>query len=219
MFSLENQEPDITDQIKGAYLKGLLRTGQEPITVFAFAEEAGIEEAEFYAHYNTFKALEKEVWADIFMHVLTAIQADSEFPTYTGREKILSFFYTLVEVYKLNRSLVMFRVGGLPVQNIDPWFMENFKALYMDFVEGVLAESTESDEIISRPYVSDRYKDALWIQLLYITRVWTNDDSKEYQVTDAGIEKSVNLVFELMRKGPVDLLFDFAKFAYQNKAY
>ena len=59
----------------------------------------------------------------------------------------------------------------------------------------------------------------MWIQFLYISRDWANDDSEEFQITDAAIEKSVNLIFELMRKGPVDLMIDFAKFAYQNKAY
>jgi len=59
----------------------------------------------------------------------------------------------------------------------------------------------------------------LWVQLLYITRVWANDESEDFQVTDAAIEKSSVLLFELMKSGPVDLLIDFLKFAYQNKAY
>ena len=54
---------------------------------------------------------------------------------------------------------------------------------------------------------------------MYITRVWTNDESEDFQVTDAAIEKSSALLFELMKSGPVDLLIDFLKFAYQNKAY
>ena len=83
----------------------------------------------------------------------------------------------------------------------------------------LLSEAIESDEVMARPYVSDHYKDVLWIQALYISRVWANDDSEDHQITDAAIEKSVNLIFELMRKGPVDLMVDFAKFAYQNKAY
>jgi hypothetical protein len=59
----------------------------------------------------------------------------------------------------------------------------------------------------------------LWLQFLYVSRVWANDDSKDYQITDAAIEKSVNLLFELMRKGPLDMAIEFAKFMYQNKAY
>jgi len=33
------------------------------------------------------------------------------------------------------------------------------------------------------------------------------------------IEKTSALVFELLRQASIDLLLDFIKFAYQNKAY
>ena len=216
---MESQQQDITERIKSEYLKILLRTGQEPITPFAFTSEVGIEEEDFFAKYNSFRALEKEIWADIYGHVTAALSADVEFASYTGREKALSFFYTLAEVYKQNRSLVLFRIGGLPRQNTDPWFLERFKVHYMEMISNLLSDSIDSDEVMARPYVSDHYKDVLWIQMLYISRVWANDDSEEHQITDAAIEKSINLIFELMRKGPIDLMIDFAKFAYQNKAY
>jgi hypothetical protein len=195
---LESEQQDITELIKSEYLKKLLRTGQEPVTPFAFASELGIEEDDFFSRYNSFKALEKEIWLDIYDHVHAAISAD---------------------VFKQNRSLVLFRLGSLPRHNTDPWFLEKFKLLYLDMMANLLSEAIESDEVMARPYVSDHYKDVLWIQALYISRVWANDDSEDHQITDAAIEKTVNLIFELMRKGPVDLMVDFAKFAYQNKAY
>ena len=216
---MESEQQDITELIKSEYLKILLRTGQEPVTPFAFASELGIEEEDFFAKFNSFKALEKEIWGDIYGYVEAAISADEEYSGYTGREKTLSFFYTLAEVYKQNRSLVLFRLTDLPRHNTDPWFLQKFKHLYMEMMANLLSEAIETDEIMARPYVSDHYKDVLWIQVLYISRVWANDDSEDHQITDAAIEKSVNLIFELMRKGPVDLMVDFAKFAYQNKAY
>ena len=82
-----------------------------------------------------------------------------------------------------------------------------------------LTKGFESNEIVSRPLISSKYYEALWVQLLYVTRVWTIDESEDFQVTDAAIEKSSALLFELMKSGPVDLLIDFCKFAYQNKAY
>ncbi len=216
---MEKTTDDIRDLIKGEYLRVLLKTGKEPITVFAFADEIGIDESQFYDRYNNFRSLEKEIWADMFLHVLSALEADSEFGSYTGKEKVLSFFYTLVEVYKLNRSLVIFRMSEVGLQQIDPWFMDAFKNLFMEFIDHILTDSLEKEEITSRPYISEKYKDAIWLQLIYISRLWSNDDSEDFSVTDAGIEKSVNLAFELMRKGPADLMFDFAKFVYQNKAY
>ncbi len=216
---MDQQEQDIDNRIKGEYVKTLLRTGEEPITAYAFAADLGIEEDDFYSRYNSFRALEKEIWKDIFGYVNAAISADEEFSSYSGKDKALSFFYTLVEVYKQNRSLVLFRLSGLPRHNTDPWFLEKLKEQYLLLIADLLSEAIEKEEVMARPFISDYYKDALWIQFLYISRVWANDDSEEFQITDSAIEKSVNLIFELMRKGPVDLMIDFAKFAYQNKAY
>jgi len=46
---------------------------------------------------------------------------------------------------------------------------------------------------------------------------WKNDDSKSFENTDAAVEKSVNLSLDLIEKGPLDSMLDFAKFLYQNK--
>jgi hypothetical protein len=83
----------------------------------------------------------------------------------------------------------------------------------------VVNKGLETEEIATRPIVTDKYNEVLWGQFLYVLRVWMNDESKDFQTTDAAIEKTSALLFELMKKGPIDLLIDFLKFAYQNKAY
>lgn len=216
---MNNQEQDISELIKTEYLRVLLETGNEPETVLAFTLELGIEESEFHALYSSFKVLEKEIWHNIFQHVQIALDLDEEFPTYSGKEKVLSFYYTLMEVYKQNRNFARHRLTRLSRQSFEPWFLAEFKVAYIEMINSILSEAITSEEIVERLYISDYYKDVLWLQFLYVSRVWANDDSKDYQITDAAIEKSVNLLFELMRKGPLDVAIEFAKFMYQNKAY
>jgi hypothetical protein len=43
------------------------------------------------------------------------------------------------------------------------------------------------------------------------------DDSKDFEKTDAAIEKSVQLSFELIGKGVLDVAIDFGKFLFQNR--
>jgi hypothetical protein len=59
--------------------------------------------------------------------------------------------------------------------------------------------------------------EGLWIQTLFILQFWANDDSKEFEKTDAAIEKAVNVAYDLMGKSPLDSMFDFAKFIFQNR--
>ena len=48
-------------------------------------------------------------------------------------------------------------------------------------------------------------------------KFWKDDSSADFEKTDAAVEKSVNLAFDLIGKGAVDSVVDFAKFLYQTK--
>lgn len=207
------------DYIKEQYLIHLLRNGKEPVTVFRFCEELEIEEKEFYAYYKSFGAIEKSIWLDFFNEVNNALEQDAEYPQYTSHEKVLSFFYTILEVYKNNRSYVVLRFKDVEYKMFRPWFLASFREQFSLWSKDVIASGLTSEEIATRPVITSKYDEVIWGQFLYITRVWTNDESDEFQTTDAAIEKSSALLFELMKKGPIDLLVDFLKFAYQNKAY
>jgi hypothetical protein len=56
-----------------------------------------------------------------------------------------------------------------------------------------------------------------WIQIGFLLMFWKADNSRAFEQTDAAIEKSVNLAFDLIGKGAVDTAFDFAKFLFQIK--
>ena len=215
----QKENIDWKERFKNAFVLYLIRNGERPVTVFKFCEELGVDESIFYEYYNSFRSVEKEVWSTFYKEVNQALDGDSEYSTYSAHEKYLSFLYTLIEVYKQNRSYVVLRYAEVDRRSLRPWFMDSFREEFAIWTKGILDEGIESKEIVSRPLISSKYHEALWVQLLYVTRVWTNDESEDFQVTDASIEKSSALLFELMKSGPVDLLIDFVKFAYQNKAY
>ena len=54
------------------------------------------------------------------------------------------------------------------------------------------------------------------MHLLFILKFWSNDESPNFEKTDAAIEKSVTLAFDLIGKGILDNALDFGKFLYQN---
>lgn len=215
----EKENIDWKENFKNEFVLYLIRNGERPVTVFKFCEELGVDESLFYKYYNSFRSVETAVWLTFYQEVKKALGRDSEYSSYSAHEKYLSFLYTVVEVYKQNRSYVVLRYAEVDRRSLRPWFMDAFREEFAIWTKEILDEGFASNEIISRPLISSKYHEALWVQLLYITRVWTNDESEDFQLTDAAIEKSSVLLFELMKSGPVDLLIDFLKFAYQNKAY
>ena len=155
----------------------------------------------------------------MFHQTIEAINQDTEFSSYSAQEKVLSFFYTIIEVFKQNRSFIVLKLDDISRKDFRPRTLEPFRVLYNNWIAEVVDLGLQTDEIATRPVITDKYTEVLWGQFLYILRVWINDESQDFQVTDAAIEKTSALLFELMKKGPIDLLIDFLKFAYQNMAY
>ncbi|WPP52218.1 TetR/AcrR family transcriptional regulator [Catalinimonas niigatensis] len=212
--------PDKSVKIREAYIDYLLEHGAAPASVYHFMKILKMKEGVFYEYYNSFSAIEKDIWKGYFDKTLSRIQSDSVYNEYTVREKLLAFYYTWIEVLRDNRSYVTYSVNGAKRQNLRRMnmdFLSSFKTSFLDYVNDLIAEGKETEEIVDRPIVGSRYDDGLWQQLLFVLKFWVNDDSKGFERTDAAIEKAVNLSFDLMSRSALDAAFDFARFLYQGR--
>lgn len=226
---------EMLEKIRKAYTEYVLENGRQPNSVFQFAKKLKLTEADFYTHYTSFDAIEADVWLAFFDEARATVNADETYQGYSVREKLLAFYYTWIELLKAQRSFVVYSYGRLraeraaapgPIARAAMRSGENgsksrvfepFKDAFFDYARDLLAEGRESKEVEPRPFVTDRYPNALWTQTLYLLDFWVRDVSKNFEKTDTAIEKSVNTAFDLIGRSPLDTLFDFAKFMYQNK--
>lgn len=212
------KQVDYKSLIVEKYMDYVLENGSEPVSVFKFAKALKLDEAEFYTYYTSFEAIKEAIWESVFDQTLLEVKGQEVYATYSSREKLLSFFFTLVEELKKKRSYLLSLYGtkaavGFPL----PDEMKPFKRKFKEFVSNVLSEGKETEEIVNRPYISDKYDEALWLQVLFVFRYWLKDTSPGFEKTDAAIEKSVNLAFDLMGKNAMDSFLDFAKFLHQSR--
>lgn len=206
-----------SDKIRSAYIDFLLENGKRPASVFKFASDIGIREEEFYDHFGSFDGLEKSIWHSFLQRTLDRLNADKSFGSFTTREKLLAFYYTFFEELKSNRSFILVQLENRKKLDIIPEFLKDFKKSFISFVEAVLKTGKANGEIANRPYMEKTYPELFWMHMGFIVLFWKEDNSAGFQNTDAAIEKSVNLAFDLIEKGAVDTAFDFAKFMYQTK--
>ena len=225
------------EKIRKAYTEYVLENGKQPTSVFQFAKKLKLAEAEFYNYYASFDAIEADVWLTFFLEAKNTVEADGTYQTYSVREKLLAFYYTWIELLKAQRSFAVYSYGrlrgmnagdvtpiispiaraGLRSRGASPQVLMPFKDAFNDFARDLLAEGRESREVEPRPFLTDRYPAALWTQALFVLDFWVKDVSKGFEKTDTAIEKAVNTTFDLIGRSPLDTLFDFAKFAYQNR--
>ncbi|GAB3883564.1 TetR/AcrR family transcriptional regulator [Spirosoma agri] len=212
------------EKIRKAYTEYVLENGKQPTSVFQFAKKLKLAEADFYTDYASFDAIEADIWLTFFNEAKNTVEADDTYQGYSVREKLLAFYYTWIELLKAQRSFVVYSTGRLREESKSQRGMQPksqvlhpFKDAFFDYARDLLAEGRESKEVEPRPFVTDRYPNALWAQTLYLLDFWVRDVSKNFEKTDTAIEKAVNTAFDLIGRSPLDTLFDFAKFMYQNK--
>ena len=209
---------DYRKLILEGYKNHVLEHGTAPKSVFKFAKDLKMKEEEFYAFFTSFDSIKSAVWLEIFEDSLTQIEAQEVFKEYSAREKFLSFLFTWIEELKKNRSFLLSIYGeGSKGMLSLPKEIADFKEKFKDFANEIILEGKETEEIATRPIISDRYDEAMWLQVWFVFKYWLDDHSPRFEKTDAAIEKSVNLAFDLMGKSALDSFLDFAKFIYQSK--
>lgn len=209
---------DPRKKIIESYISHVLEHGSEPKSIFKFTQEMKMKEGDFYSYFTSFEGIKSAIWSQILDETLNQLKEQEVYPEYSSREKFLGFLFTWIEVLKNHRSflLVLYqkqssRLGMIPTE------LKAFRKEFLEYSSEILKEGEESQEITKRPILSDRYGEALWVQVLFVFKYWMEDQSPRFEKTDAAIEKSVNLAFDLMGQSALDRFLDFAKFLYQNK--
>lgn len=190
--------------------------GKRPFFVFRLMDHSGLVGINFFDHYNSLPELEAAVWRKLVEKTVEQLHSDPIFVEYSSREKLLAFYFTLIEVLKENAHFVkvyLRKANYFPV----PKYLQPFKRFYLRFVNSILAQGKQDGEIVERYFLSDQYDELIWYQLVFLLKFWAADTSEDYQKTDAAVEKAVNTLYDLIGRNPVDSLFDLGKFIYQNR--
>lgn len=203
-------------QIKNGYIDYVLLNGEQPASVYSFVKKLKIAETDFYDFYPSFDSIEKNLWVELTLETINAIEAQEVWSQYSSREKILSFFYSYVEVLKKHRSFIIYSLKKHQNKFGTPEVLSGVRPIFENFAEGVINEGLESGELANRKFLSKRYKDAVWVQFGFIVNFWTTDDSPGFEKTDEVIEKGINVTFDLFERSPLDNLLEYGKFLSRN---
>ena len=204
-------------KIVQAYIDYLLEEGHQPSSVYQFAKSIKIKEEEFYDHFSSFEAIESGWMATLFESVTEELANDEVFQAYSAREKYMAFLYAWVEKCRSNRSFLLLLSASSKMPNPLPTGFSSIKKHFRDFADSIVREGLDTQEVKQRPILSDRYADAMFLQFAFVHSFWLKDSSKGFEKTDAAIEKSVHLAFDLMGQSAFDSALEFGKFLFQQK--
>jgi hypothetical protein len=204
------------ESIQNAYIDYVLTEGSQPKSVYIFAKQNEMTEAEFYQFFGSFEAVEQAIWTGFATKTIGEIKSQEVWAQYSARERALSFFYGFFELLKGSRSFAIYTINKQPKGFTTPRVFEPMKDVFENFADEILKEGIETTELTDRKFFSKRYKDALWIQFVFVLNFWVNDNSAGFEKTDEAIEKGVNVTFDLFQRSPIDNLFEYGKFLVKN---
>ncbi len=205
-----------SETIQNAYIDYVLTHGEEPKSVYIFAKKNKMTEDEFYRLFGSFAAVEQSIWADAAGITISEIKTQEVWLQYSSREKALSFFYSFFELLKSKRSFAVYSLKKQKLTLSHPIMLNDLKTVVENFADDIIKQGLDSGELADRKFLSNRYKDGLWMQFGFVLNFWIGDTSAGFEKTDEAIEKGVNVTFDLFQRSPIDNLFEYGKFLAKN---
>lgn len=204
------------EKIIGLYMDYVLEHEAHPKSVYKFCKNNKIKEEDFYAFFGSFEALQKAIWNTFHANTISLLNKNKEYGSFSNKDKMLTYFYTMFELLTLNRSYVLFSLDGNR-QFLDKMGeLKELRTHVKDFASE-LVEEANTDKTLKITKQSPRiFSEGAWVQFLFLLKFWIDDSSAGFEKTDLAIEKSVTTIFDVFDNTPLESIIDFGKFLYKE---
>ncbi|MEL7532034.1 MAG: TetR family transcriptional regulator C-terminal domain-containing protein [Bacteroidota bacterium] len=200
------------------YKEYVLSHKKRPSSVYTFMQEQGEEEKSFYLHFASFSALEQQLFYSYFENTISRLAGSEEYQEYDSLQKILAFFYTWLEVMQGERSLVKFmhQKANYSLFQLTPAYMETTVEPFQEHIRKLLKYGMDDGQVADRFFVTRYYKQGFWAQARLILNYWLKDNSPNFEKTDAMVEKTLRLAFDVIEPNTLDSGFDLVRFLWRK---
>ena len=201
----------VRQSILDTYIAQLQKTGKTHISVHSLCLDLKIGEKEFYGEFPSLSAVEKHFWKGWIESIIDAVSSGKEWGAFSAKEQYLAFLFAFAGEALEHRSLLEQRFSNLTLL-CSPDTLDGLKSSFKDFASGIIARGMESGEIAHRGPLGNVYPEVLYIHWRSVLEYFLKDESTRFERTDAFIEKTVELAFDLLRTQAVDSAADLIRF-------
>jgi AcrR family transcriptional regulator len=214
---MEKQQKENRNKIVSSYMDTVLNTGKTPKSIYILTQELKMTEREFYQYFSSFEALEKEIFIIFFENAMHLLKDNQDFNSYNATNKLLSFYFTFIEILTENRSFVLSRLHAqknplVPFKILDP-----VKHVFIAFINELDIETLDLKQEQLEKLQNKGKENILWTQFMMILKFWIEDHSPSFEKTDIFIEKTVHASFDILNIKPVQSFLELGKFLLKEK--
>jgi len=214
---METQKEISENQLVSKYIDILLETGKQPASIYTFSKELGIDESTFYKHFSSFEHLEEKVFTLFFDNATSLLENNEDFKDYDAKNKLLSLYFTYVEILTENRSYVLLALNDNKNSLKNLKKLEGLKKSFGHFINKLQIEKIDFKQERIEKFQERGIQEVFWVQFLIILKFWMDDSSSVFEKTDVFIEKSIHASFEIINTKPAKSFLDLGKFLLKEK--
>ncbi len=197
-------------RIMNEYVNHLRTHGKEPESVVQLCNTLEISEKDFFSEFPSFQSVEKAFWGDRIIEVIHSVKSGEEYQSFSARQRFQTVIFAFLERSLEYRSLVLIRFKCGPMKK--PRELEKFEAEFKSFCEDLLKHGRQTGEVAKRGKLDSLFPDGLYMAFRSAIEYHLHDESDGFERTDAYVEKSTNLAFDLVGTQALDTAFDLARF-------
>lgn len=203
--------------ILSLYMDSVLEHEQYPLSVYKFCKANEIEEQEFYKKYASLDAIKHQVWQVFFENTMQVLHKNENYASMSRKDRLLTFYYTFFEVLLLNRSYVLFALKGIEKPMTALGQLKHLRSSFKAFATELIEEGNDDKTLSIAKHPVGLFSEAAWSQLLFILKFWLEDTSPAFEKTDAAIEKSITVAFDVFDNTQLEAIMDLGKFLWKEK--
>lgn len=205
------------DFLLDQYIDYVLTNGTPPKNVFLFMKHLDREESEFYTHFGTLDALSEYSIQQLIVKTQNTLHGDTDYSDYEPRDKLLAFYFTLVQNLKLNRTYVTSLFKHKQDLTTKLTHFKILRSTFLNFIHTIdLGNIDLPFDKLEKLYSRTQHELA-WLQFLSIFKFWLSDTSSDMEKTDIFIEKNITTGFDIADSLPIQKIVDLGKFIFQEK--
>ena len=205
------------NQVIGMYMDYVLENETVPKSIYKFCKVNNIKEEDFYNFFSSIEALQAAIWEKFYANTIQVAMKDDAYESFSNKDKMLTFFFSMFELLTMNRSYVLFAFNEhkSTLKNLGQLkgLRKNIKSFAYDLVQDGNAD--KNYKLTKK--TPQLYTEGAWLQFLFLLKFWMDDSSPGFEKTDLAIEKSVHTIFDVFENTPLERIIDFGKFLYKEK--
>lgn len=204
-------EKSVREKIIAAYIVQLENQGEPPSSVAQLCQKLKITQKSFYNEFPTLGAVEKAFWKEWIDTIIQGVTRGREWESFAAKEQYLAFLFAFSGAAPDRRSLLE-QCFGKSSLLCAPSSLEGLKNSFKEFAGVIIDRGMERGEIAPRGAISSFYPELFYTHWRCTLDFFLKDESQGFERTDAFIEKSVELAFDLLSTQAIDSAADLARF-------